>query len=63
VAEATPASQFSDTSISLVAEPLLSAGGCTVRFCVRVTMQSGHAFWSPTVDTTTGLNPALLSAL
>ena len=45
------------------ADPLLFSGGCTVRCCVRVTMQSDHAFWSPTVDTTTGLNPALLSAL
>jgi hypothetical protein len=63
VAEAIPASQFSDTNISVVAEPLLSAGGCTVRFCARVTTQSGQAFWSPTVETTTGLKPALLSAL
>ena len=63
MAEATPASQFSDTNISFVADPLLSAGGCTgLRSCARVTMQSGQAFWSPTVDCTTGLSPALLSA-
>jgi hypothetical protein len=63
VADATGASQFSDTSISVVADPLLSGGGCTIRFCVRVTTQSGHAFWSPTVDSTTGRIPAPLSAL
>ena len=44
VAVATPASQFSDTSISLVADPLLFGGGCTMRFCACVTTQSGHDF-------------------
>jgi hypothetical protein len=43
--------------------PLLFSGGCTVRCCVRVTTQSGHAFWSPTIDSTTGVKPALPIAL
>jgi hypothetical protein len=63
VADATGASQFSDTSTSLVAEPLLLAGAATVRSLVRVTTQSGHANWSPTVDSTTGVKPAPLIAL
>ena len=28
-----------------------------------MTRQSGHDFWSPTVVDTTGVNPALLSAV
>ena len=63
MADATGASQFSDTSTSLVAEPLLFAGAAMVRCCVRVTTQSGHAFWSPTVVSTTGVKPAPLIAL
>jgi hypothetical protein len=63
VAEATSALQFSDTNIWLVADPPLLGGGCTVRFCAWVTTQSGHDFLSPTVDSTTGLSPALLSAV
>ena len=62
-ADATGASQFSDTSNWLVEEPLLFSGACTVRCCVRVTTQSGHANWSPTVDWTTGVKPAPLIAL
>jgi hypothetical protein len=63
VADAIGASQFSDTNIWVVAEPLLSGGGCTVRFCARETTQEAHAFWSPTVVDTTGVKPAPLSAL
>src|SRR6185437_1500757 len=61
-AVATPASQLRDTNISVVALPPLFSGGSTVRFCVRVTRQSGQAFWSPTVDSTTGVMPAPLNA-
>src|SRR5258708_7010710 len=63
VADATPALQFSDTSSWVTAVPLLFAGGCTVRCCVRVTTQLGHASWSPTVDCTTGVKPAPVIAV
>ena len=58
VAVATPALQFSDTSSWVTAEPVLLGGGCTSCCCVEVMMQLGHANWSPTVDLTTGVNPA-----
>lgn len=63
LADASPSSQFNDTSNSLVAEPLLFSGGGTVRATVLLTRQSGQAFWSPTVVEITGLRPALLMAV
>jgi hypothetical protein len=63
LAEASPESQFSETSSWFVAEPPVFSGGGTVRDTVLVTKQSGQAFWSPTVVETTGVIPAPLMAL
>lgn len=60
-ADATGASQFSDTRTSLVDEPPLFSGGCTVRSTAFVTTQSDQESRSPTVVETTGMNPPLLS--
>jgi hypothetical protein len=60
-ADASAASQFSDTSTCFVGEPPVFSGGGTVLACARVTTQSDQDFWSPTTVDTTGLYPAPLS--
>jgi hypothetical protein len=61
-ADAAAASQLSETSTSLVAEPELFSGGAMDRDTWLATRQSGHAFWSPTTVDTTGCMPAPLIA-
>jgi hypothetical protein len=60
--DAAAASQLSETSTSLVADPPLFSGGATDLATWLATRQSGQAFWSPTTVDTTGCMPAPLIA-
>jgi hypothetical protein len=62
VAEATGASQLSDTRVWLVGEPPLFGGGGTAVSRWLSTMQFDRANRSPTVVDTTGVYPAALNA-
>jgi hypothetical protein len=62
VADASLASQLSETRIWFVADPELFGGAGTVRCTWLETTQSGQAFWSPTVVDTTAVKPAPLMA-